>query len=137
MEVPPKRLIVALALVFMLGVFFSLVNNYYVEKEGAVLPIVVYAISFVSIVLGATLVVLFQWRISKIQVRRMLKLLPGEERRVVSILLENERSIEQNRLVALSGYSKVKISRIVKSLEERGAVKKSHLGNTNLIVLDI
>lgn len=137
MEVAPRRLVGALALVFLLGVGFALVNNYYYDREGTVLPILVYAISFISIALGAALVMLLQWRISERQVRTMLKLLPGEERRVVGILLDSGGSLEQNRLVALSGYGKVKISRILKRLEERDVVKKTTLGNTNLVVLDI
>lgn len=137
MEVSVRRLIIALVLVFFLGVLFAIVNGVYVEKEGDPLPIIVYGISFVSVIVGGTLVILFQWKINKIQIRRVVKILPPDERKIVTILLENNNSIEQNKLVALSGFNKVKISRLVAELEQREVVKKTNLGNTNLIVLNI
>ena len=45
--------------------------------------------------------------------------------------------MEQNKLVAYTGINKVKMSRILGSLEDRGVVKKTNLGNTNLVVLKI
>lgn len=137
MEISPKKLIIALVLVFVLGVLFAYVNGYYVETEGSSLPIIVYIISFISIILGATIVILFQWKINKVQLKNITKILPAEERIVVKILLENDNSIEQNKLVALSSYNKVKISRIISELERREVVTKTNLGNTNLIVLKI
>lgn len=137
MEISPKKLIIALALVFLLGVAFSIVNGIYASEEGTTLPLLVYGISVISIVLGGALVVLFQWKLNDLQLRKVLKVLPGEERRVVRILLDNKGSIEQNKLVALSGHNKVKISRILKVLEQREVVKKTNLGNTNLIVITI
>lgn len=137
MEISPKRLIIALSLVFLLGVFFAIVNGYYVSESDSSLPLIVYAISFLSIIIGGSIVILFQWKINKVQLSRVVKILPTEERKVVSILMENNNSIEQNKLVALSGYNKVKISRIVKELELRDVIKKTNLGNTNLLVLKI
>ena len=100
-------------------------------------PLIVYGISFLSILIGAFIVVLFQFKISKIQLERVLKILPQEERKVVKILLDNSNSIEQNKLVALSGFSKVQISRLVRKLVEREVVEKRNMGNTNLIILKI
>ena len=137
MEISPKKLIIALSLVFLLGVLFAVVNGYYVQEQGTTLPLIVYGISFVSIILGGAIVIMFQWKINKIHLQRVVKILPPDERKVVTILLENNNAIEQNKLVALSGFNKVKISRIVKELELRDVVKKTNLGNTNLIVLKI
>jgi uncharacterized membrane protein len=137
MEISPKKLIIALALVFLLGVLFAFVNGVYTQEEGSTLPLIVYGISAVSLVIGGSIVIMFQWKINKMQIEKVVKILPPEERKVVTILLENDNSIEQNKLVALSGYNKVKISRLVKELEVRGVVKKTDLGNTNLVVLAI
>lgn len=136
MELDPKKLIFALVLVFLLGISFAVVNGYYVQEEGDVLPLIVYAISFVSIIIGGFIVIMFQWKINKLQLDKLTKLLPPEERVIVKLLLKNNNSLEQNKIVAFSGFSKVKVSRIVKELELRGVVKKTNLGNTNLIVLD-
>lgn len=137
MEISPKKLIIALSLVFLLGILFAIVNGFYVQEEGDFLPIIVYAISFVSLIIGGSIVILFQWKLNNIQFKRIVKILPPNERKIIKILLENNNMIEQNKLVVLSGFNKVKISRILKTLELRGVVKKKNMGNTNLIVLDI
>ena len=137
MEISPKRLVIGLLIVFVLGVLFAIVNGLYATTQGDPLPIITYVISFVSLILGGFLVILFQWKINKMQLERVLKILPNDERIVVKLLLENGNSLEQNKLVALSGFNKVKISRLVHELEVRGVVKKTDLGNTNLIVLTI
>jgi uncharacterized membrane protein len=137
MDISPKRLIMALALVFLLGVAFAIVNGMYTQEKGESLPLIVYAISLVSLFLGGSLVILFQWKINKMQLERVTKILPSDERKVVLALMQNGNSMEQNRLVALTGLNKVKISRLVKELEQRDVVAKTDLGNTNLIVLKI
>lgn len=137
MEISPKKLIIALSLVFFLGILFAIVNGYYVKEEGSLLPLIVYGVSFISLIVGGSIVILFQWKLNNIQMKRVIKILPKEERNIISILIKNNNSIEQNKLVVLSGYNKVKISRIIKVLEQRGVVKKKNMGNTNLIVLDV
>ena len=66
----------------------------------------------------------------------LLKILPEDERTIVRVLLK-EKKIEQMYLVAESGLSKVKVSRLISKLEQRGIVEKKPLGNTNLIKLTI
>jgi len=137
MEISPKKMVVALLLVFVLGVLFAIVNGSYAVNEGSSLPIIVYAISLISLIIGAAIVVLFQWKINDAQLKRVLKILPADERIVVDILLKNRNELEQNRLVVQTGLGKVKTSRILAKLVERGVIKKSRMGNTNLIRLDI
>lgn len=137
MEIDNKRLIIGLGLVFILGILFAVVNGFYTSSTNEQLPLIVYAISFLSILIGAFIVIMFQLKISKIQLERVLKILPREERMVVKILLDNNSSIEQNKLVALSGFTKVQISRILKKLGEREVIEKKNLGNTNLVMLKI
>lgn len=131
------RLVVGLVLVFLLGIVFAVVNGIYTSSSGTPLPLIAYAMSFISVIIGAVLVWLFRGRIERGQTDKMLNLLPAEEGKLVRLLLNNSGSLEQNKLVALSGFDKVKVSRIVSVLEQRGAVKKTNLGNTNLIVLKI
>ena len=137
MEISSKKLIIGFVGVFLLGVMFSLVNGYYSSEEGSSLPLIVYAISFVSVLLGGFIVVLFQARINKVQLNRVLKILPEKEQKIVELLLENNSSLEQNKLVALSGINKVKVSRILTELEFRKVISRTNLGNTKLIVLKI
>ena len=58
------------------------------------------------------------------------------EKKVVEILKEAEnRTLWQKQIQIKSGFSKVKLSRLIKALEARGVVKKEPWGNTNKIIL--
>ena len=137
MEIDNKRLLTGLVLVFVLGILFAVVNGFYTSSTNEQLPMIVYGISFLSILIGAFIVVMFQFKINRIQLEKVLKILPREERIVVKILLDNNNSIEQNKLVVLSGFSKVQISRTIQKLVERDAIEKKNMGNTNLVILKI
>ena len=137
MEVSPKKLIIGLGLIFLLGIMFAVVNGNYVQENSEPLPLAFYLISLISIILGGFVVIMFQWKINKVQMEKVLKILPEDERKIVSLLIKNNNSLEQNKLVAFTGINKVKMSRIIKQLEDRSVLKKTNLGNTNLIVLNI
>ncbi len=137
MEVSVKKLVIGLVIVFLLGVMFAVVNGVYATEQGNALPIITYAIAFVSLIAGGFIVVLFQWKINKVQLQKITRILPHDERIVIRILMEHNNEIEQNKLVLLSGLNKVKISRLVEELKRRGVVDKKHLGNTNLVILKI
>jgi uncharacterized membrane protein len=136
MEVSETRLFVAIITVFGLGILFSIVNGYYIEDTGSPIPLSVYGLAAAAMLVGALLVLLFQWRISQKQMQRLLKVLPEEERQIIDLLLKEEK-MEQTYIVAESGMSKVKVSRILARLEQRNVVEKKPLGNTNLIKLKI
>lgn len=137
MEISEKRLGVAFAAIFMFGVLFSFINGYYVQSTGSQLPILVYALIFIAIGVGAFIILLFQWKINQRQLERVLRILPSDERMVLEVLVREKR-LEQAYLVAETGLSKVKVSRVTSKLEQRGVVKKKRgVGNTNLVVLDI
>jgi len=137
MEIDNKRLVIGISLVFVLGIMFALVNGFYTSSTNEQLPFIVYGISFLSILIGAFIVIMFQFRINKMQIEKVLKILPREERMVVKILLDNKNMIEQNKLVVLSGFTKVQISRILKKLAEREVIEKKNMGNTNLVILKV
>ena len=80
------------------------------------------------------IILLFQWRISKMQMDRFIRVLPPDEREILAILLKEKR-MDQTYLVAESGLSRVKVSRILMRLEQRGIIEKKQMGNTNLIRL--
>ncbi len=67
MEVDNKRLIIGLILVFLLGILFAIVNGFYVSSTNEQLPLIVYAISFISLLVGVLIVITFQYKINKIQ----------------------------------------------------------------------
>jgi uncharacterized membrane protein len=136
MEVSETRLFTAIIAVFGLGILFSVMNGYYIEDTGTAIPLTVYGLAAAAMLVGALIVLLFQWRISQKQMHKLLRILPEEERAIVELLLK-EGKMEQTYVVAESGFSKVKVSRVLAKLEQRGVVEKKPLGNTNLIKLKI
>ncbi|MBN2518115.1 MAG: hypothetical protein JXB14_04675 [Candidatus Altiarchaeota archaeon] len=65
----------------------------------------------------------------------VLKFLDHGERSVVSELIRNGGSLTQAKLVSSTGLNKVKVSRLVSSLESKGIVKKESMGITNQVGL--
>lgn len=136
-EVPLNRLIIGFGLIFFLGILFAILNGYYVEESGESLPLIVYAIALTSLLVGAVVILLFQWKISKLQMEKILFLLPKDEAEILSCLLEHNNKLEQNHLVAYTGYNKVRISRILAKYEQKGIIEKRNMGNTNLVLLKL
>jgi len=63
----------------------------------------------------------------------VLPFLREEERAVFSLLRENKGELLQNAIVLKTGYSKVKVARIVARLERKNVVVKERHGLTNRI----
>lgn len=136
-EIPLFRLIIAFGLIFILGVLFAILNGYYVEESGGPLPLIVYVIALISIFFGGAIILLFQWRISKVQLNSVLNLLDKAEAEIIRVLIENNNRLEQNHIVALTGYNKVRVSRILTQYEQKGIIEKRNVGNTNLVILKL
>ncbi|MBU4202337.1 MAG: hypothetical protein L6243_06490 [Candidatus Altiarchaeales archaeon] len=136
MEVSETRLGVAIVAVFGLGILFSILNGYYIEDTGEPIPLMVYGMTAASMAVGALIILLFQWKISQKQLDKVLNVLPDDERAIIQLLVR-EKKMEQTYLVAESGLSKVKVSRVLSKLEQRGIVEKKPLGNTNLVKLRV
>jgi len=67
---------------------------------------------------------------------KTLDFLENDEKVLVKNLIENNGKIYQSKLKDLTGFDKVKISRIINSLEKKRTLKKEKRGMTNLIILD-
>ena len=136
MEVSETRIAAALASVFVLGIMLSILNGYLIEDTGASMPLLTYGVAAVAMMVGALIIILFQWRITNKQAHDLLKILPSDERKIIELLLKDKK-MEQIYLVSESGLSKVKVSRLLSRLEQRGVIEKRPLGNTNLIKLKV
>lgn len=66
---------------------------------------------------------------------KMLNTLTREEKRLYSIIEEADGAIFQADLVEKSGFSKVKVSRILDKLEGRGMIERKRRGMTNMVVI--
>jgi hypothetical protein len=67
--------------------------------------------------------------------KEIAKTLQGEERRIYELIVEAGGSIFQSNLVSKTGFSKVKISRILDKLELMGLIERRRRGMANLIVI--
>ncbi|VVB99375.1 MarR family protein [uncultured archaeon] len=61
--------------------------------------------------------------------------LDTDERKVIEIVREGNGSVFQSEIVKRLGYSKVKVSRILDKMEQKGLLEKKRRGMANLVVL--
>ncbi|MFQ6009690.1 MAG: helix-turn-helix transcriptional regulator [Candidatus Aenigmatarchaeota archaeon] len=97
------------------------------------MPVVLLAIPFAAIII----LILITWFIykKKLGVKMVLPVLKKDEKIIMEMLIGAKGYLNQKVLVKESGYSKAKISKILKSLEERGIVKLERIGRKNKVFL--
>jgi len=61
--------------------------------------------------------------------------LKEEEKQIVNVLKERERSCEQGTLRVVTGMPKSTLSRILKELEDRNIIRKEKRGKKNIVFL--
>ena len=69
------------------------------------------------------------------KITESIKSLQNEEKKVYDLLIDAEGFMFQNDLIEKTGYSKVKISRILDKLEMKGVVERRRRGMSNIVVL--
>lgn len=99
------------------------------ETNQLMVLIIVFAVLFSSILV-------LYLSLKKRKAELVLSVLNEGERIVVEIIQNQaEEEVDQRKIVAMSGFSKAKVSRIIKSLEERGVLESKRLGRKNKIIL--
>ncbi len=68
--------------------------------------------------------------------RDLIEKLDRDERSIVDILMSKNGKIEQKELPELTGFSKSKVSRVLKRLDSLGAIRRTSLGKTKMIELN-
>jgi len=61
--------------------------------------------------------------------------LDSDEKRIISLLQERQGSVFQSEVIKLTGFSKVKVSRILDRMEHNGLIERKRRGMANLVVL--
>lgn len=61
--------------------------------------------------------------------------LEPDERKVIEIVNDNEGSAFQSDIIKKLGYTKVKVSRILDRMEQKGIIERKRRGMANLVVL--
>ena len=62
--------------------------------------------------------------------------LKGEEKKIMEMLKNEPKGTIQSDIVIRTGYSKVKVHRLLKSLEAKGLIKRGRLGITNRVLIN-
>ncbi len=104
--------------------------RFYVYYEPASKTNFIYAI--VALLVLAILVVIIY--ISRSRSKMILTALSSDEKRVMEMILKN-KNIYQRDIVRETGFSKAKVSRILKTFEERGLIKRERRGRKSKIKL--
>jgi len=58
-----------------------------------------------------------------------------EEKNIMNLLLENNNSMFQSQLIEKTNLNKVKITRLLDSLESQGLIERKRRGMTNIVML--
>jgi len=139
MEISRKKLLISAGLVVILGTLITVFSVYHSQHMGH--PYLQYAVflygtAILSFIIGGFIVYLFEEKVNKLQLNKLLKILPKDERKVLEVLTERNE-VEQRKLGTLTELSTVKISRVISNLEQRGIIEKKKQGYTNLIILKL
>mgnify|MGYP004001962971 FL=1 len=139
MQITKNKILISAGMILLLAILITTFSMYHTKHLGSTFfqyPLFLYGTTILSLAIGGYIVYLFEDKISKVQIGKLLSILPPDERRVMKLLLER-KEIEQNKLGTLAELSPVKISRAISILEQRGIIEKKKHGYTNLIVLKI
>ena len=71
----------------------------------------------------------------KFTMRMALPVMRPDEKKVMEKIIQNKSGVNQKVIVEESGYSKAKVSKVLKSLAERGVLKLERIGRSNRIFL--
>lgn len=72
----------------------------------------------------------------KFSMKMVLPVLRPDEKIIMEKLMTHKSGVNQKVIVQESGYSKAKVSKVLKSLEERGVLKLERIGRSNKIFLE-
>jgi len=107
--------------------FFAIIEKYKEKKGG-----LIYVISIISLVLIFLSIFLFFTKKKKENNIYLLE----EEKKIVNYLKKCDRNESwQKNIQKDLGFSKAKLSRLIRNLESRNLIKKIPFGNTNKIIL--
>jgi len=97
-----------------------------------------YALALVGLALGAALTYAYfayQKKKQGVEQSKVVKLVLREDEQKIYDLLAEKGEILQEEIVKQTGFSKAKVSKLVRNLEEKGIIKKEPYRKTNRLIL--
>jgi len=89
-----------------------------------------YLIFIIAFIFLVSLV--FLWSIRN-KAKSIMPILTESEREIMKIIINSKNIIDQRKIVKETGFSKSKVSRILKNLEERGIIKREKVGRSTKV----
>jgi uncharacterized membrane protein len=108
------------------------------EKIGEVvvseIPVQIIFIIIILIVAGSIIFYQFYWKNRNVEI--ILPILKKDEKKIFDIIMKHGSGVNQKIIVNESGYSKAKVSKVLKSLTERGILKLERIGRKNKVHIE-
>lgn len=109
------------------------------EKSISIFLLIFFIISIASgmvilIFSSIRILKMFQ-KIEKNEIEINMDYLSDDEKFIINLIMKNGGQMLQNKIVNESGLTKVKVSRIITTLEAKGFIEKRRKGVTNEIVV--
>jgi uncharacterized membrane protein len=118
------------------GVTFDVSIAY--EKIGEVVisefPIQVISVIALVIIVGFAFFYQFYWRNRNVNL--IIPILKKDEKKIFDVIMKHGSGVNQKIIVNDSGYSKAKVSKVLKSLEERGILRLERIGRKNKVHIE-
>lgn len=68
-------------------------------------------------------------------ISKVLPILNDSERVIMEVILKSPENLDQRKIVRATGFSKAKVSRVLKDLEARGLIKREKIGRATKVKL--
>lgn len=100
-------------------------------KENTNLILIYSALIFIFL-FSFTIIFLIYFRKRK-DILKVLPILTDSERIIMEIILKSPENLDQRKIVKATGFSKAKVSRVLKDLEARGLIKREKVGRATKV----
>ncbi len=108
------------------------------EKIGGIIisefPIEIFVI--IIIIVFAAIIVFYQFYWKHKGIKLILPVLKKDEKIIFNTVMKHGNGVNQKIIVKDSGYSKAKVSKVLKSLKERGLIKLERIGRKNKVYIE-
>ncbi|MBU5678303.1 MAG: MarR family transcriptional regulator [Candidatus Aenigmatarchaeota archaeon] len=94
----------------------------------------IYLTTIIIVVFSFAIIFLIISRKRK-DISKVLPILNDAERVIMEVILESPEVLDQRKIVRATGFSKAKVSRVLKDLEERGLIKREKVGRATKVKL--
>ncbi|MEM7816680.1 MAG: MarR family transcriptional regulator [Candidatus Aenigmatarchaeota archaeon] len=95
---------------------------------------IIYLITIIIATFSFAIIFLIIKRRGK-EISKVLPILNDAERAIMEVILKSPEILDQRKIVRATGFSKAKVSRVLKDLEERGLIKREKVGRATKVKL--